>query len=69
MTSQTDSGERSAKRMRLCSREHADRVAGRLFEQTRTSMSVVRTGEALQPFRVVPTAEASDAAVELQIRV
>lgn len=68
MTSQTDPGERSPKRLRLCSREHADRIAGRLFEQTRRSVSVVRTGNALQPFRVVPTAEAADAAVELQIR-
>ncbi|MDR6790612.1 hypothetical protein J2Y58_003995 [Sphingomonas sp. BE138] len=45
----------SAKRSRLCSRAHAQAVAARLFEAGARHVSIVRTGDPRQPFRVVPT--------------
>ena len=43
---------RSAKRDLLCSRQNAERVAARLFAAGGGPISVVRTGDLLQPHRV-----------------
>lgn len=43
---------RSEKRDRLCSRENAERVAARIFSPESGPISVVRTRNPLQPFRV-----------------
>ena len=42
----------SPKRLLLCSRENAQRVATRLFDLQPGRVSIVRTGNPLQPFRV-----------------
>ncbi len=42
----------SPKRLLLCSRENANRVASRLFDLQSGRISIVRTGNPLQPFRV-----------------
>ncbi len=42
----------SPKRLLLCSRENANRVASRLFDAQSGRISIVRTCNPLQPFRV-----------------
>ena len=42
----------STKRLLLCSRENAARVAAQIFDQNRRAC-VVRTGHPLQPYRAV----------------
>ncbi|MAM37069.1 MAG: hypothetical protein U9R64_17475 [Pseudomonadota bacterium] len=42
----------SPKRLLLCSRENANRVASRLFEECPGRVSIVRTANPIQPFRV-----------------
>ena len=42
----------SPKRQQLCSRENAMRVAGRIFDDYPTRVSILHTGDPLQPFRV-----------------
>jgi hypothetical protein len=42
----------SPKRLLLCSRENANRVASRLFDERPGRVAIVRTGNPLQPFRV-----------------
>lgn len=42
----------SPKRLLLCSRENANRVASRLFDVQSGRISIVRTSNPLQPFRV-----------------
>lgn len=59
----------SPKRKRLCSRAHADRVAYRLCDTTDENIAVVRTGNELQPYRVVPVDEADELFTELEVRV
>lgn len=44
----------SPKRWRLCSRANAQAVAARMFDAGARHVSIVRTAEPLQPFRVVP---------------
>ncbi len=44
----------SPKRSRLCSRAHAQAVAARMFDAGARHVSIVRTGDPHQPFRVVP---------------
>ena len=56
----------SAKRRALCSRENAERVALQIFRQGVWPVSIVRTGNALQPFRV-STAPASDENVVVEM--
>lgn len=51
--------ERSHKRGRLCSIENANRVATRVADHILTDTAVVRTGNPLQPFRVVLASKAS----------
>ena len=46
------SDPRSEKRDLLCSRENAERVAARIFSPDSGPISVVRTRNPLQPFRV-----------------
>lgn len=43
----------SEKRKRLCSIEHANRVATQVAERTSTDTAVVSTDNPLQPYRVV----------------
>ena len=50
---------RSPKRGRLCSIEHANRVATRVAEHILTDTAVVKTGNPLQPFRVVLASNAT----------
>lgn len=59
----------SPKRKKLCSRAHADRVAYRLCHTTDENIAVVRTGNELQPYRVVPINEADELLTELEVRV
>lgn len=47
-----DRHDLSPKRYQLCSREHAVRVASRIFDRDPKRLSIVSTGEPLQPFRV-----------------
>ena len=54
-------------RSRLCNRAHAQAVAARMFEAGERHVSIVRTGDALQPFRVVP-AIVDGPNVELELR-
>ncbi len=42
----------SPRRLELCSRENARRVASRLFEHKRRPVAVIRTGDPLKPFHV-----------------
>lgn len=42
----------SAKRRALCSRENAERIASQIFDQGIWPVHIIRTGNALQPFRV-----------------
>lgn len=42
----------SEKRRELCSRENAQRVAARVFDTRNAPVSIVRTNDPLQPFRV-----------------
>ena len=51
--------ERSLKRGRLCSIENANRVATRVAEHILTDTAVVKTGNPLQPFRVVLASKAA----------
>lgn len=56
----------SPKRYLLCSRENAQRVASRLFDAHPGRISIIRTGDPLQPFHV-STAPSRDAYVEIEI--
>ena len=56
----------SPKRYLLCSRENAHRVASQLFDAQSGRVSIVRTGNPLQPF-CVSTSPACDAHVEVEI--
>ena len=51
--------QRSSKRARLCSIENANRVATRVAEHIATDTAVVKTGNPLQPFRVVLASKAT----------
>ncbi len=57
----------SARRQDLCSREHAQRVAGRLFDQNRRPVAVIRTGDPLKPFHVTDE-NPSGGIVEVEVR-
>jgi hypothetical protein len=50
----------SPKRLLLCSRENANRVALRLFDERSEPLSIVRTANPLQPFRVCTKPSAAD---------
>ncbi len=56
----------SPKRYLLCSRENAHRVASQLFDAQSGRVSIVRTGNPLQPF-CVSTSPSRDAHVEVEI--
>ncbi|QOT74551.1 hypothetical protein H5V43_22040 (plasmid) [Sphingobium fuliginis] len=56
----------SLKRRALCSRENAERVASQIFDQGVWPVSIIRTGNALQPFRV-SVAPARDDHVEVEL--
>jgi hypothetical protein len=58
MFAQTDG--LSPKRLLLCSRENANRVASRLFDERCEPLSIVRTVNPLQPFRVCTSPSATD---------
>lgn len=46
--------ELSPSRMKLCSRQNAQRVADRLFDEAGENIAVGRTGCAVQPYQAVP---------------
>ena len=50
-------GPLSRKRQELCSRTHAQRIAGRLLHVLGRPMAVIRTDNPLQPFRVADPSE------------
>lgn len=52
MTHIIDRSGLSTKREQLCSRENAVRVACRIFDGQRQRISIVRTDDPLQPFRI-----------------
>jgi hypothetical protein len=56
----------SPKRSLLCSRENATRVASRLFDVNLDRVSIVRTGNPMQPF-CVSTSPSPDALVVVEI--
>lgn len=58
----------SPKRLLLCSRENAVRVADRLCGATRRRVWVLRTGHPLQPYRVA-AAPPLDDTVDLEMRL
>ena len=47
-----DTGSLSPKRQMLCSRDNAMRVAEQIFDQSPCRVSVLSTGDPLQPYRV-----------------
>jgi hypothetical protein len=51
--------QRSSKRARLCSIENANRIATRVAEHVQGDTAVVKTGNPLQPFRVVLASKAA----------
>lgn len=57
----------SPMRSRLCSRANAQAVAARMFNAGARHVSIVRTGDPVQPFRVVP-AIVDGPNVELEMR-
>ena len=61
-----DGGTLSPKRQLLCSRENAVRVATRIFDQSPGKVSILRTADPLQPFRV-STGPAPPALVVLEM--
>lgn len=44
----------SPTRMKLCSRQNAQRVADRLFDEANENVGVVFTADRLQPWQAVP---------------
>ena len=52
MTTAIDRRCLSPKRQLLCSRENALRVAGRIFDHSQGKVSILRTTDPLQPFRI-----------------
>lgn len=50
----------SPKRLLLCRRENANRVAARLFDPRPEPLRIVRTANPLQPFRVCTSPSATD---------
>lgn len=68
MTPEPDLHELSPKRKMLCNRLNAQRVASRMFDSGAHHVSIVRTTNPMQPFRVVP--EIVDGPeVELEMRL
>lgn len=59
----------AARRARLCNRENADRIAEQLCQVTRRPVSVLRTGSALQPYKVTDDPAPHDGSVEIEIVV
>jgi hypothetical protein len=55
MTPEPQSEWLSSKRAILCSREHAARLADRVFNSTQRAC-IIRTGDPIQPYRVAATA-------------
>jgi hypothetical protein len=62
-----DIPQRSIRRADLCSSEHAQRVAFRLFDTEREDMSIVKTDNPLQPLRVMRTAKVVDRSAEIVV--
>lgn len=67
MTSASHPSRFSMKRAILCSRSHAHRVAGRVFDLEGGPVSVVRTDNPVQPFRVMP-GDVASGVVEVEMR-
>lgn len=57
----------STARARLCSTEHARRVADRLFDTERRDISIIRTVDPLQPFRVIRSSDVRDRSAEIVV--
>lgn len=57
----------SLRRLELCSRENAHRVANRLFELKRRPVAVIRTGNPMKPFHVTDETTQTDH-VEVELR-
>lgn len=66
MTIATERHSLSKKRQLLCSRENAMRVAARIFDQSQEKVSILRTEDPLQPFRV-STGSASHGLIVLEM--
>ena len=67
MTISTRAPRPSAKRQILCSRLHARRLAGQIVDATGERVSIVRTGDPLQPFRVM-RGDVAGGTVEVEMR-
>lgn len=57
----------SLRRLELCSRENAHRVANRLFEHKRRPVAVIRTDNPMKPFHVTDEDTHGDY-VEVELR-
>ncbi len=57
----------SPARKRLCSRENAERVAYRIFEETGDDMRVVRRADSLQPYKVELTTSIPNGEIAVQL--
>ena len=64
----TRSDTLSPRRSELCSRENAQRVAGRMFDEKRKPVSVVRTGDPFKPYHVAQDL-CGYGDIEIEIRV
>jgi hypothetical protein len=69
MSSSLPPPARSDNRKTLCSRAHADRIAFQLCDSTDVDVAVVRTGDVLQPYKVVAADDAPAHLTELEVRV
>ena len=58
----------SPRRSELCSHENAQRVAGRMFDEKRKPVSVVRTGDPFKPYHVAQDL-CGYGDIEIEIRV
>ncbi|RVT38265.1 hypothetical protein [Sphingobium algorifonticola] len=66
MSAAQDETGLSSKRRQLCSRDHALRVAARMFDRHPARLAIVATGDPLQPYRVsIDPAERGQAVAEL----
>lgn len=59
--------EPSPRRLDLCSNANAQRVAIRMHDAGRQAVSIVRTGDPLQPLRVVRSTDVEDPSTQIAI--
>lgn len=59
----------SPSRMKLCSRQNAQRVADRLFDEAGENIAVVRTSCDVQPYQAIPVSRLAPTAGTVLVEV